>query len=99
MGLAKFLEARIADDEAHWEGDADWGDAHGTCYECGANQARMLREVDAKRKILAEHTPNDPCDAHDASLRSIPCDTLRALAAIWSDHPDYDKAWEGADDG
>lgn len=53
-----------------------------------------LRDVEAKRKILAEHAPGiDPCDAHDASMRTIPCDTLLYLAAIWADHPDYREEW------
>jgi hypothetical protein len=66
---------------------------------------RMLREIEAKRAILAEHQPYDCMEpngqrcyrcASDRAYRSgaaiheaWPCATLRALAAIWSDHPDY----------
>lgn len=62
--------------------------------------ARVLREVAAKRAILAEH--DDRCCVKDVSGYSVqewydpaddPCPTIRALAAIWNDHPDYDLAW------
>ena len=54
--------------------------------------ARVLREVEAKRKIIAEA---------DRSMKSIPFGhrydfalmTLRALAAVYSDHPDYLEEW------
>jgi hypothetical protein len=55
--------------------------------------ARVLREVEAKRRILAEHYPQDPCDAHDPSFNTIPCDTLLLLALPHSDHPDYKEDW------
>ena len=75
--------------------------------------ARVLREVEAKRKILMLHDrmsvlPGHPMfnDAHltrepmvlcrscepETMFRrtdSWPCRTLRALAAVYSDHPDW----------
>lgn len=63
--------------------------------------ARVLREVAAKRAIIAEHHrasqwggPVDVCDAHDgATMATIVCDTMLALAAVYSDHPDYREDW------
>jgi hypothetical protein len=56
--------------------------------------ARVLREVRAYRLIIDEHVPGaDVCDAHDASLRTIPCPTLLAVAAIFSDRPGYREEW------
>ncbi|HMH90612.1 MAG TPA: DUF6221 family protein [Streptosporangiaceae bacterium] len=63
--------------------------------------ARVLREVTAGRRILELHLPDeDSPDADPDEPRcqrcqesAWPCSTLRALAAIWSDHPDYDPAW------
>jgi len=56
--------------------------------------ARVLREVEAHRRILAAHRPgSDPCDAHDASLRTIECETLRLLASIYSDRPGFRQEW------
>ena len=74
--------------------------------------ARVLREVEAKRAILAAHGP-DPTGkfGSDGQPRCLvcltdrdgyeeqweadewPCLTLRSVAAIWSDHPDYDREW------
>ena len=55
--------------------------------------ARALAEVDAKRRIIAEHHPVDPCDAHDASFQTVECDTLRLLALPYADHRDYREEW------
>lgn len=59
---------------------------------------RVLREVEAKRRIVGEHggTPPyhvDPCDAHDATFATVPCETVLALASVYADHPDYDPDW------
>jgi hypothetical protein len=53
----------------------------------------VLADCDAKRRIVAEHHPIDPCDAHDASFQSIDCDSLRLLALPYADHPDYREEW------
>lgn len=57
--------------------------------------ARVLREVAAKRRLMALHrVGTDPCDAHDgATMESEPCDVIGDLASVYSDHPDYDPAW------
>ena len=68
--------------------------------------ARVLREVGAGRALIAEHGPArggrdaDRCrvctaiaHGHATRFRS-PCPTLRFLAAIYSDHPDYREEWK-----
>jgi hypothetical protein len=72
--------------------------------------ARVLREVAAKRAIVAEHKHYDEsagstvsvhfgCElCHWHSEYGIPagvnwCETLKQLAAVWSDHPDYKQEW------
>lgn len=71
--------------------------------------ARVLREVAAKRAILAEHTSFAPgigpsrgepcCMRCGAGFDDVyltcpwPCDTLKVLAAVWSEHPDYRQEW------
>ncbi|MFJ9558295.1 DUF6221 family protein [Nocardiopsis sp. NPDC101807] len=52
--------------------------------------ARVLREVAAKRAVLALH---QDAGMGDCAHSSDPCPTLRALAAPYVDHPDYDPAW------
>jgi Family of unknown function (DUF6221) len=74
--------------------------------------ARVLREVAAKRAILAEHAPRAYdrygrigiyCRAcvtghepymDDDTPDSWPCATVRHLAAVWGDHPDYRPEWK-----
>ncbi|SFY52079.1 DUF6221 family protein [Streptomyces sp. F-1] len=68
--------------------------------------ARVLAEVDAKRRLLAEHelVPAGQggelgCDICVATpswgpeVVSGPCTTLRLLALPFADHPDYREAW------
>jgi len=56
--------------------------------------ARVLSECAAKRAAVEIHREGvDPCDEHDAAFKSIPCDTIRAFAAVYKDHPDYQQEW------
>ena len=67
---------------------------------------RLLAECEAKRRIIAAHdygwvslAPGKPeervCDtcATSGTWDPWPCPTLRALAAPFSSHPDFDPAW------
>jgi hypothetical protein len=64
--------------------------------------ARVLREVEAKRQVIAEHAPNRhgdcrTCGGSDSCgcMGGVdhPCDTLRLLALPYAARPDYDPAW------
>ncbi len=56
--------------------------------------ARVLADVAAKRRIMDLHAiGHDPCDAHDASFESIPCDTMRLLALPYAEHESYRPEW------
>jgi hypothetical protein len=70
---------------ANWTGAAEHIVRH--------DPARVLREVEMKRRIIDEHHPVDPCDAHDAELESIPCDTLLLLALPYADHEEFQDEW------
>lgn len=71
-----------------------------------ADPARVLRECAAKRTILATHRPildpyGDPkgatctmCADSGSNAQGFPCSTVRALAAVYSDHPDYQEEWK-----
>lgn len=116
--LVAFLRARLDEDEAAAKKDQDAPEGalrYSDIDEWGSPLAwlmtsdRALREVEAKRVILAAHEhrteyPDDPqrgfgCDTchFDRELGFPPgidwCQTLRALADVYSDHPDYDGAW------
>lgn len=64
--------------------------------------ARILREITAKRAVLDRHQPGEHwdgtpicrwCSPGEARL-SWPCNDVRDLAAIYSDHPDYRQEWK-----
>lgn len=97
LTLADFLLARIAEDEASIDemvrgGDPSWWSAD-----------RMLYECEAKRRIVEGRTgiphPSDGCDGscdgpNDHWHLVYEWDVLRALAAVYADHPDYREAWK-----
>jgi hypothetical protein len=49
--------------------------------------ARVLAEVEAKRRIVEHHSPDDNWSYGE------PCTTLHLLALPYSDHPDYHEDW------
>ncbi|GAA2484752.1 DUF6221 family protein [Streptomyces thermolineatus] len=67
-----------------------------------ADPARVLREVEAKRRLLALHEPGEmefvdgdvcmACDVRDEGPH-YPCLTLRLIAAVYDQHPDYREDW------
>jgi hypothetical protein len=133
-GITAFLTARLGEDEAAAKAVAGRSrfvvvDEDVCRYIARHDPARVLREVEAKRKILALHKiDSEPetvhilhhdkkwntgweetketgrlsywcavCD-HDRDYGHIGgpnegCETLRALAAVWSNHPDYNPDW------
>jgi hypothetical protein len=64
--------------------------------------ARVLAEVDAKRRILDEH-PRCPCSAKCTACATCgdgsiwPCQTIRLLALPYADRPEYRNGWRPAD--
>lgn len=102
MGISEFLEARIAEDEEKAKLIAGTSFPRNHIQEWGP--ARVLAECAAKRTILALHpapmqTDEDPLfPIEPATCRCgsrLPCSTLRALAAVYADHPDYPKELRG----
>ncbi|KOV57195.1 DUF6221 family protein [Streptomyces sp. MMG1121] len=61
--------------------------------------ARVLRNVEAGRALLAEHRPprdgrcRSCATADGARPRPVPCATLRLLALPFAGHRSYDEAW------
>lgn len=69
---------------------------------------RCLREAEAKRAILAGHEPEPWGEPHPELSRcgqghgeedggywtKWPCVEVRAIAAVWSDHPGYRDEWK-----
>lgn len=86
-----FIRARLDEDEkaacagedACWH--FDYCDDEGEAFHNRFDPARMLRRVEALRKLL---------DAHlgyylDGDDENLPIRTVTILAGIWSDHEDY----------
>ncbi|AKJ14751.1 hypothetical protein ABB07_33240 [Streptomyces incarnatus] len=58
--------------------------------------ARVLRELEAKRALLAEHRTRDDgtcATCREAGCPRSPCTTLRLLAVLYAGHPGYDDSW------
>lgn len=103
--LDEFLTARLDEDEAAAKAAASrplgdqWID--GTRLTAVAahiarhDPARVLREVEAKRKILNSWVSAATADRYSAGPEPIDHfqdgleHALRLLATAWSDHPDY----------
>lgn len=92
MTLVEFLRARLDEDEERL-------DAIDHPQAPAGNMARERREVEAKRRIVDEHPRGTVyafiregpyCLADD---EVFPCATLRALAEVYADHPEYDESW------
>ena len=80
-------------------GDLEWGEEFCDCF-VAERRARALREVEAKRKILAAFTEM-PANLGEqlqwGQQQSGLLVALRALTAVYSDHPDYPHAAAGKD--
>lgn len=73
------------------------------------DEDRARREIAFKRAVLADHEPYDcgeppvprcrRCASDDAYpsgvavMEAFPCTTLRQLASVWNEHPDYRAEW------
>lgn len=58
--------------------------------------ARVLAQVAAMRRIVEWHATGHECTHY--LLTDEPCPTLRALASVWADHPDYSDEWNRWDE-
>lgn len=94
MDIQEFLLARIAEDEAeaaeyqHYEDQvyetAGWFDPSRVLRECAAKRAIIEHCRTLEAKVLNDNLWN--VDEHD--------DILQSLAAVYSDHPDYQEEWK-----
>jgi Family of unknown function (DUF6221) len=121
--LVAFLNARLDEDEAAAKAALEQSTEEGTrwWFDDAAPEtprefhvarwdpARVLREVEAERKILdfafrnAAAIDGEWGDGHEAEdIRAGMCSdcgneaaayVLKPLAAVYSDHPDYQQEW------
>jgi hypothetical protein len=114
--IVEFLRARIEEDRALAQAAID--DIYGPddCWFETSNEQivdhyrhhqpdRVLREVEAKRRIMERHTNDGPtfaryCRGCPEDRDGFPdvfveeCPELRDLATIYSDSPDYREEWK-----
>lgn len=94
--LVTFLRARLDEDEhaATEERDADsWNEYDDDTYN---SPARVLREVEAKRRIVSLYRLSfrkDGQPSPEGGYAEAYWDVLRLLAEPYSDHPDFDPSW------
>jgi hypothetical protein len=80
-----------------------WADA---AHIAAHDPARVLREVEAKRGLLALHSPSEfgtwvgddddqmpACSTCGNLTARFPCKTLRLLASMHEGRPGYQEAW------
>ena len=87
-GWYRVPQLAIADPEfAEWFGRA-------YLHIAGQNPARVLAECEAKRRIISLHRQYEwpSCDGGDAHGPEN-CETLRILASVYADHPDFRAEW------
>jgi len=72
---------------------------------CCGYPARVLAECEAKRRIVEIHVEIDEeypnpkvtccqeCSAYGEYPGGFPCATLKAVATIYADHPDFREDW------
>jgi hypothetical protein len=111
--IVAFIEARLAEDKQRVESllfACKIPEKTPDFFACGGpaaeaywehfGPARMLRDVEAVRRILERHRDcypygGGPCDhAGLVAFDERPCPDLRDLAARWSDHPEYQERWK-----
>jgi hypothetical protein len=64
------------------------------CDEDGEASAPLLAECAAMRKIVEMfQTARPALGEWESDYASAAYDAVRALASIWSDHPQFDPAW------
>jgi len=105
MNISEFLEARIAEDERHagsgWArlGYSRWEtDNYGRDFLA---PSAVLAECKAKRAIIDMHETYSSAAHESVGIawvgarggQQVTSDILRTLAAVYADHPDYQREW------
>lgn len=95
--LVEFLRARIDEDRAAALAHGSSGPSRhlrDVTPEPYGEPGRVLAECEAKRAIVDGYWPatlND-LDASDENT-PVPLWTIKVLAAVYADHPDYREEW------
>lgn len=98
--LVEFLNARLDEETEAWAGGAGLV----TQLNFAKLSGYMLRDIEAKRAILAEHERHEQrvsealalelSPAHADQRRQATWAVLRHLASVYSEHPNFDPRWK-----
>lgn len=91
--LARYDYRDVKDSDGHYvvQADSRYPTTAQAAHIARHDPARVLRECDARRTIIADFLRRDALG--DLPGRSAAEDALKALAAVYSRHPDFDRAW------
>ncbi|TDD79004.1 DUF6221 family protein [Actinomadura rubrisoli] len=81
----------------HYVLDVSWVKEGVALHIARHDPARVVAEVEVKRRLLDLHTRSNGtgvCQACGESVREGGCTTLRLLAMPYADHPAYRKTWK-----
>ena len=105
--LSRFLLARIEEEEAlarehfdveggprgRWELTLAWDQDITEPIDLLIHPTRVVAECKAKREIVDLYDPHDYADDGGIGSSWVMKQALEALAAVYSDHPDYRASW------
>ena len=104
--LIEFLRARLDEDERAAKAWLPFGnpDAAARAHVARHDPARVLAEVEAKRKVIHMYeetlafiemmkSRGKDAPAHEAAAESY-LNVIRVHAAVYADHPDYKGGWQ-----
>lgn len=72
------------------ERDAKDDGCHDAAHIALNDPAHVLAWVTALRAVVEHHADGGP---DDICAADFPCFTIRAIAAIWAQHPDFESEW------
>jgi hypothetical protein len=91
--LAHYDYRDVKDSDGHYvvQADTRYPSAAQAAHIARHDPARVLRECDTKRTIIADFLRRDALG--DLPGRKAAEEALRSLAAVYSRHPDFDRVW------
>ena len=90
---ASYPYRDVKDDDGHYvvQADSRHPSVEQAAHIARHAPARVLADVEAKRAVIADYLRLDA--AGDLLARGVVEDILRAMCAVYAEHPDYSPSW------